>query len=251
MAQTRRSVGLADLPYRAPYGRLAAGAGAGDTATLPLAETMASRAVEIAALRPDGTPERRHIRIPDHPAFTAAFAAFGRGTLIATPQGETAVEDLVPGDAVLTGAGRASVVQWIGSASFAPPEDGAALLFRVMEGSFGLARPQACVTLGHAARLRQAPDGLLMPIGQLADGEAVIGARPQAPVELFHLWLGRHATLRASGLDCESFHPGQTALRSLPRSLRRAFVEMFPGIAEAEDFGPLACARAPDEGEEA
>ncbi len=254
MATQPPSVGLADLPYRTPYAATPThGRSSGTDATdLPLH----THRVEITALAADGALIDGPSRIPAHPIFEAAFSAYGRGTLIATPHGEIAIEDLIPGDLVATGSGAPSKVKWIGSCSF--PADGDTprpKLFRVLSGTFGLSRPHSFVTFGQGARILQTPlllrgemgpNALLTQIGGFLDGDAVIEIAPPSPVRLYHLMLDRHATIRASGLECETYHPSRSAIRSLPRSLRRTFMEMFPQLGDVSAFGPLAHPRAPD-----
>ena len=58
------------------------------------------RSYEIAALRADGSLYIGQDKAPAVPLFENAFSAFARSTLITTPQGPTAIEDLQPGDTV-------------------------------------------------------------------------------------------------------------------------------------------------------
>ena len=235
MATQPPSVGLADLPYRAPYPVNPVRSRPEDS--LPPDLPLHSHRVEIIARSPEGGVCDGPARCPAHPIFEAAFSAFGRGTLIATPEGEIAIEDLLPGDQVITGSGAPAEIRWIGSCTF------------------GLSRPHSFVTFGLGARILQTPlplraemgpKALLTQIGAFVDGEAVIEIDPPTPVRLYHLMLDRHATIRASGLECETFHPSRPVLRSLPRSLRQSFLEMFPHLGDAAEFGPLAHPRAPD-----
>ena len=46
--------------------------------------------------------------------FVVAVACFAAGTMILTPDGEYAVEDLRPGDPVVTAAGETRAVRWVG-----------------------------------------------------------------------------------------------------------------------------------------
>jgi hypothetical protein len=254
MATQPPSVGLADLPYRAPY---TVNPVRGRPADSPApALPLHTHRVEIVARSPEGALCDGPARCPAHPIFEAAFSAFGRGTLIATPEGEIAIEDLLPGDLVITGSGAPAEIRWIGSCNFPPEgETPRPKLIRVFAGTFGLSRPHSFVTFGQGARILQTPlplraemgpRALLTQIGAFLDGEAVIEIDPPTPVRLYHLMLDRHATIRASGLECETFHPSRPVLRSLPRSLRQSFLEMFPHLGDAAEFGPLAHPRAPD-----
>lgn len=253
MAITPPSVGLADLPYRTPYAvphtQNTPDDGAGHTA-------YATRGVEISVLKGDGTQSFTQTRIPAHPIFEAAFSAFGRGTMIATPGGEVAIEDLLPGDMVSTGSGGRARVEWIGACAFAKLENARRPRFvRVMSDAFGMSRPHSFVTLGQGARVLQTPlslrgqmgpASLLTHITSFEDGDSVIPLAPPTPVQMFHIMLRRHATIRASGLECETYHPGNTALRALPRSLQNRFLSLFPQISDPSDFGPQVHPRAPD-----
>lgn len=214
------------------------------------------RSFDVAALRSDGTQHIAQVRVPAHPLFEKAFSAFARGTLIQTAFGECAVEDLQPGDMIATHVGKPAKLLWIGSGAFVPSDAGyRTTLVRVMADTFGMGRPENFLTLGPHARILQTPPhlrgqigaaSLLAPISDFVDGVNVIEIVPPTPVHLFHLVLERHATIRAGGLECETFHPGAQATREVSLSMRDLFLSLFPHIAHVTDFGPLAHPRAPD-----
>ena len=81
-----------------------------------------TRRYEAAALRPDLTVARVTVTAPALPLFETATAAFARGTLVQTPLGPVAVEDLGPGDIVDTTTGPEPVV-WVGSTTFVPGDE--------------------------------------------------------------------------------------------------------------------------------
>lgn len=219
-------------------------------------QPIAKRAVEFAALRPDGSLMVGQDHVPALPLFNAAFSAFARGTIIETTQGGVAVEDLQPGDMLPTSSGEPAKLVWIGSSSFVPASSADRTpLVRVMADSFGPAHPSTFVTFGPGARMLRTPDHLrsaaqparvLNPVRDFIDGVNVIDVVPQTPVRLFHLCLTRHAAIRASGLEVETFHPGSGTLRALPAALRKRFLDLFPMISQSSDFGPLAHPRAPE-----
>ncbi|MEP3688701.1 MAG: Hint domain-containing protein [Sulfitobacter dubius] len=215
----------------------------------------ATRNYEVAALRADGSLYIGQDNAPVLPLFEAAFAAFARGTLIQTVHGDIAIEDLQPGDMINTSSGEPAQLIWIGSSNFVPADTGRRLpLIRIMPDSFGEGRPSSFLTVGPAARVLHTPHHLraeaggtrlLAPVRAFVDGVNVIEVAPPTPVRLFHICLSRHAVIKASGLEMETFHPGAQALRDAPHSLREQFLSMFPQIGHGTDFGPLAHPRAP------
>lgn len=216
-----------------------------------------TRLVEIAALRKDGARHISQMSVPALPVFDSAFSAFARGTILQSPDGEIPIEDLQPGDWLWTNAGSPAQVQWIGCSSFQLIGARASSdpLVRIMADTFGEGRPDSFVTLGPNARILQTPSHmrgaasatmLLTSVQEFVDGVNVIEVMPPTAVPLFHVVLDRHAVIRAGGLECETFHPGSNAMRSLSHGLRSVFLSMFPCIAHISEFGPLAHPRAPD-----
>ncbi|WP_298839168.1 Hint domain-containing protein [uncultured Roseobacter sp.] len=220
---------------------------------VPGQSSPGTRIADIAALRPDGSMVIGQRRIPALAVFDAAFSAFAQGTLIQTQHGQTAVEDLQPGDAVLTSDGQHSEITWIGSASFAPTQGmGRMPLTRIMADSFGVSRPDSFVSLGAGARLLQSQPGtakardgqqVLTPARAFVDGVNVIEMSPPTPVRLFHIGLRGHAAVVAAGLEVESYHPGRDPLQHMSQTLSDVFMSLFPHISALSDFGPMKFAR--------
>lgn len=217
---------------------------------------MPMRSYEVAALRADGSLFIGQDKAPALPLFESAFSAFARGTVINTPMGDIAIEDLQPGDMVNTSTGEPAKLIWIGSSSFVPADAGRRMpLMRIMTDTFGQGRPASFLTVGPAARILHTPHHLrseagekrlLSPVRAFLDGVNVIEVVPPTPVRLFHICLDRHAAIRAGGIEIETFHPGAQAPRTLTPALRDRFVGMFPQISHITDFGPLAHPRAPE-----
>lgn len=216
-----------------------------------------TRTIDIAALRRDDSPFITQMKVPALPLFDTAFSAFARGTLLHSPDGDVAIEDLQPGDELWTSMGKPARVLWIGSSSYVPAHyDGErSSLVRIMSDSFGESRPESYLTLGPSARILQTPphlrsrpgqSDLLTPVHDFVDMVNVIEITPPTPVTLFHIVLERHAAVKAGGLECETFHPGAHATRRVSHALRDLFLSMFPHISHVMDFGPLAHPRAPD-----
>lgn len=131
---------------------------------------------------------------------------FLAGTMIATPNGERAVETLQPGDLVLTHDGRAAPVKWLFvqtvSTFFADPRRVAPV--RVRAGALGENLPvrDLRVSADHALLI----DGVLVHAGALVDGVAI--AREADLPERFcyyHLELADHSLILAEGVPAETF----------------------------------------------
>ncbi|WP_298920711.1 Hint domain-containing protein [uncultured Roseobacter sp.] len=218
--------------------------------------SLGVRMVEIKALRTDGSIVVGQRKIPMLPQFDTAFSAFSRGTLLQTETGVVAVEDLCPGDRVMTAEGKASQITWIGSATFSGTDQNQPLsLTRIMAGSFGVTRPDSFLSLGPSARLLQTPPHLrgdvasksmMTPANTFVEGVNVIDVTPPSPIRLFHLGLQQHTAVIASGLEIESFHPGPHPLRALSHTLREVYMSLFPHLSQINDFGPMRYARAAD-----
>jgi len=82
--------------------------------------TPLTRRYEIVALTAAGRPREFTAVAPASPAFEAAFGAYARGTLIATPEGPVAVEDIAPGDMVETADEGAKPLLWKGAMTIFP-----------------------------------------------------------------------------------------------------------------------------------
>ena len=217
---------------------------------------MPKRTYEVAALREDGSLYIGQSTAPATPLFEDAFSALTHGSLIQTPLGAVAVEDLQPGDLIDTATGDPAELIWIGTATFSPADAGKrTALIRIMPDAFGPSQPERPLTVGPGARILHtgtdqsgSADGapLLTPASRLVDGVNVIAISPPTPTRLFHLCLSRHAVISVEGTRMETYHPGTEELHDASASLRDRFISMFPRVGDLSDFGPLAHPRAPE-----
>ncbi|MEM9497041.1 MAG: Hint domain-containing protein [Pseudomonadota bacterium] len=213
------------------------------------------RRYSYSFLRSDGSVDHGEQIAPAIPAFEVAFSAFAHGALMATPDGHTAIQDLVPGMHVSTQDGEKKIL-WTGSMTLMPRSGGvsSARLYRVMPDAFGVGRPAANLLVGPGARLMTRPlalrdtlscDPVLTPCMDLVDGTHVIEIAPPRPVTVFHIALDCHAILRADGIEADSFHPGPGFERMMDPALRGVYLSLFPHINAPGDFGALRCRRLP------
>jgi hypothetical protein len=134
---------------------------------------------------------------------TACFCA---GTNIRTPDGDAPVETLKIGDMVLTAAGHAVPVRWVGintvSTRFADPLR--VMPVRIRAGALGENMPQRdlLVSPDHAMFL----GGILLQAGALVNGSSI--TRESRMPEIFtyyHVELADHELILAEGVAAETF----------------------------------------------
>ena len=129
-----------------------------------------------------------------------------RGTMIACPDGERAVETLSIGDQVLTSDGRVMPVRWIGrntvSTRFADPLR--VLPIRIRAGALADHLPvrDLLVSPEHAVLV----DDILIQAGALVNGLSIVRESNVAETFVYyHIELADHALVLAEGTPAESF----------------------------------------------
>mgnify|MGYP000040442501 FL=1 len=219
---------------------------------------LVMRKYQISTLRADGEIRQSEQIGPALPLFEAAFSAFARGTLIQTTHGPVAIEDLLPGDEIMTAEYGPTRLLWVGSMTLVPkfdsPAPPEARMTRVMPEAFGMGKPMTNMMFGPgarvlapAARLREqiGNEKILTPMHHLLDGHGVIEIVPPRPVSLYHLCLAKHATINAGGLSVESYHPGSGFERKIGDKMLGLFLSFFPHIKAPHEFGGLSHLRLP------
>ena len=140
--------------------------------------------------------------------FRVFVTCYAAGTAILTEAGETAVEAIRAGDAVVTVAdGRRTVrtVEWTGERRVdctRHPRPEQVWPVRVRAGAFGEKIPHRDLWLSpdHAVFV----EGVLIPIKYLIN-HSTIAQVPVNEITYHHLELARHDVLLAEGLPCESY----------------------------------------------
>jgi hypothetical protein len=144
-------------------------------------------------------------------AYTAGTLAicFLRGTLILTARGEVKVERLGAGDLVATKFGGLRPVRWMGTQRFEGRLAGKGHQpIRFVAGSLGQGVPSCdlFVSPGHAMLIPGGDGGeLLAHAGALVNGETITQERVRGEIEYFHIDLGPHDCVLASGAWAESY----------------------------------------------
>ncbi|KIT16521.1 Hint domain-containing protein [Jannaschia aquimarina] len=178
---------------------------------------------------------------------------FTAGTLIATPDGPLPVEELLPGDRVVTRDDGPRTVLWVGTrtvADFAMAARPELRPVRIRANAFGHRAPQPdlVVSPGHrlliggdASRALWGEQEVLVRAQDLIDDRRILVDHAARSVTYVHLLLASHHVLRANGIWAESFHPGDADLSHLTPADRSALLEMAPGIdADPHLYGPHA-----------
>ena len=212
------------------------------------AETRRQRNFDIEWLANDGAPQAETRVAPSLPFIETAFNAFARGSLVDTPNGSIAIEDLQPGDMICTENDGAMPLLWKGGMTISRQSYAAdGPLFRVTNGSFGNLDAMPDPLFGLGARLLRTQcetGGVLHEISSLCDGFSVVRVFPRSAVQVFHLALGHHSIIRVNGLAMESFHPGHKNKLQTSRELMKTFTALFPHLNSLADFGPQFHKRA-------
>jgi len=139
---------------------------------------------------------------------TGGPACFGRGTLILTPRGEVAVENLAVGDLVTTAHGSMPV-KWIGRQTYASGETdslpSSAVPVRIARFAIDDQTPQRDLYVSQEHSLLI--DGVLIPAKYLVNGRSItfdVEAR-NADIEYFSIELDTHEVIFAEGVATETF----------------------------------------------
>ena len=134
----------------------------------------------------------------------ANISCFALGTLIATPQGEVAVETLCAGDMVLTADGPAVEVRWIGRQTVVKRFAGEkAQLVRIASGALGN-HSELFVTGDHGMVL----DGYVVNASALVNGGSIdwvpLSETPES-FTVYHVETEAHDVVLANGAPAETF----------------------------------------------
>ena len=185
-------------------------------------------------------------------AFEDCFAALGRGAILQTDMGPRAIEDILPGDKVLTASSGLQTVLWIGSMTLVPDakpnEAEPPKMTRIAADTFGLGRPSPDLVLGPSARVVHksagvktltGSDAAFVPVRDFTDNNQFIELNTVAPVTVYQLGFDRHERICVNGVEIESLHPGALHMLGLKLEMQQLLMSLFPHKASFADFGSM------------
>ena len=180
---------------------------------------------------------------------------FTPGTVIATPSGERPVEDLVPGDRVITRDNGLQEIRWVGRRDLGAADLGAAPHMRpvlVRAGALGRGLPERDMLVSPQHRVLMNNDKtalyfedreVLAAATHLTGLEGVDEVREASGVSYIHFMFDQHEVVLSNGAWTESFQPGEQTLDGMGEESRAEIFELFPELAEAEGISAYQSAR--------
>lgn len=178
---------------------------------------------------------------------------FVMGTLITTPRGEVAVEDLSAGDLVTTADAGAQPIRWISCTTHRwPGSPDKAKPILIPAGALGGGRPRRDLMVSPQHRMViEGPqvEGMYNVPQVLAPAKGLTGLPGvrqmvgRRAVTYFHILLDHHSIVAAHGALSESFLPGPTAMTMLQAVQRDEIHRLFPALRADPQTGYGALAR--------
>ncbi|WP_176473878.1 Hint domain-containing protein [Actibacterium ureilyticum] len=184
----------------------------------------------------------------------AVTPCFTPGTAIATPVGERPVEDLRPGDQVITRDNGIQTIRWTGRRDLAAEQlaraaDLQPVLLR--RGALGDGLPERDMMLSPNHRVLVANDRTALYFAEqevfaaakyLINHKGIEGAGPR-PVRYVHFMCDRHEAVLSNGCWTESFQPSGAALQGMGNAQRTEILDLFPELRKASDDAAFPTAR--------
>lgn len=179
---------------------------------------------------------------------------FASGSLIATVTGERRVEDLVPGDRVITRDNGIQEIAWIGQKTLSQLGQDLEERFQpilIKAGALGNNLPARDLLVSPNHRLLIANDltSLLfedretLVAAKFLVGRAGVEQLRVQTISYFHLLFERHEVILGNGAWSESFQPGDYAMETLTDDQRSEILALFPELEARAPVAHFASAR--------
>jgi hypothetical protein len=182
------------------------------------------------------------------------IVCFTPGTLIATPQGERLVEDLLVGDRVITRDNGIQEIKWTGRRDLTGFDLARKPHFKpilIQQGALGNNLPEHDMLVSPNHRVLVANDKTTL---YFEEREVLVAAKHLTGldgvdeveangVSYIHVMFEHHEVILSNGAWTESFQPGDYSLRGIGNAQRQEILELFPELEHAEGLRAYASAR--------
>ncbi len=179
---------------------------------------------------------------------------FTPGTLIATPRGEIAVEELKVGDRVITRDNGIQMIRWVGMRRLGPEDLKLASHLQpvlIRQGALGNGLPERDMMVSPNHRVLVANDKTAL---YFEDREVLVAAKhltglrgvdqvQTTVVTYIHFMFDQHEVVLSDGAWTESFQPGDQSLRGLDNGQRNEIFELFPDLKSEQGRAGYSSAR--------
>jgi hypothetical protein len=165
--------------------------------------------------------------------------------MIRTDTGDVAVEDLAPGDAVLTRDNGFQILRWIGQCHLSADALSVQPHLRPIEiapGALGPHQPSGPLRVspqhrvllhGFGGEMLYGESEVLVAAAHLLPWQGVRTARCAA-VTYVHMLFDRHEIVLSGGAWTESFQPGERSLSGVDAAQRAELYALFPELRPAD-----------------
>lgn len=185
--------------------------------------------------------------------FTEPPICFAAGTMVVVKGGAKAVENLRPGDLVLTKDNGFQPLRWMATRSISATEmarNSDLRPIRIRAGALGPNLPETDLVVSpqHRMLLRDwrcealfGEDEALAPAKALVNDSTITVDYDCEEVVYVHFMFEQHEIVYANGVESESFHPGEFGLSTLNEAARKELFTIFPHLeADVSSFGAPA-----------
>ncbi|NRB01179.1 MAG: Hint domain-containing protein [Rhodobacteraceae bacterium] len=190
----------------------------------------------------------------------AGALGLGAGANLRTPCGDRRVDNLRPGDLVVTRDNGLQPVRYVWSQTFSAAEvaaDPSLAPIHFKSRAVGPMMPQRGVTLGGAHRVL-VPGWKLENVDDctncLMAARDLVGAHDESysdrihgDVTYYHVLFDRHQVFTANGLPVESFLPSPVAMSAMGHEATDRITEIFPELLRSPSSYPPAEYPTPDQ----
>ncbi|MEP2532330.1 choice-of-anchor L domain-containing protein [Shimia sp.] len=191
----------------------------------------------------DGNSDVGFVSLETSEATTPCFVS---GTEIVTKTGMVLVEDLVPGQMVLTRDNGFQPLRWTGKTSRLAMGRDAPVRFEA--GALGnhdaveYSPNHRVLFHSQKAALLFGESEVLVKAKDLVNGSTISIRENGAPVTYVHLLFDRHQIVRGNGMDSESYHPGRETIDCFDAETREEILRLMPNMDAmmGYGFGPAA-----------